>query len=44
MGLFLVWGLPVRAWGVAAGCLQPPLGSGFQQQLKAGVRHPNPES
>jgi hypothetical protein len=37
--LFLLWGLPVRAWSVAADALQPPLRCGFQARLTASVRH-----
>src|SRR3989442_3598520 len=38
--LFLRWGLPVRAWGVASDRLQPTLLRcfGFQRRLKRGVR------
>ena len=38
--LFLPWGLPVRAWSVAADCLQRPLlrRSRFLQRLSASGR------
>jgi hypothetical protein len=36
--LFLRWGLPGRAWSVAADALQRPLRSRFRRRLTASVR------
>ena len=42
--LFLSWGLPVRAWGVAADRLQRPLPSRFRLWLNARGEPPRSEA